>query len=215
MKPTYKVVIFDLDGTIGNTLPLCIEAFRHSVETLSGKSISDEEIIATFGPSEEGSILKLIPNAYEKGVADYLCWYEQLHDMCPKAFDGIPELITELKGRGVQLAMVTGKGVHSTRISLQRFGMSDCFDIVETGHSKGPRKEEGLRSVLYFYTGIDKKEVLYVGDAPSDILACQHTGIAIAAAAWADTACPEKLLELKPDVLFYSISEFSDWLLNP
>lgn len=213
MKPSFRVVVFDLDGTIGNTLPLCIEAFRRSVEPLSGKSVSDDEIVATFGPSEEGSILKLIPNAYEKGVADYLYWYEHLHDMCPEAFDGIPELIHELTIRGVHLAMVTGKGVHSTRISLQRFGLADCFDIVETGHSKGPRKADGLRAVLTYYGDVEKSQILYVGDAPSDILACQQVGIAIAAAAWADTSNPQKLLELKPDALFYSISDFSDWLL--
>jgi beta-phosphoglucomutase-like phosphatase (HAD superfamily) len=56
-----EAVIFDLDGTIANTLPLCIAAFRKSIEPLLQASISDEEIIATFGPSEEGTIRKLIP----------------------------------------------------------------------------------------------------------------------------------------------------------
>lgn len=46
-----KGVIFDLDGTLANTLPLCIQAFRQSVEPLTLQPLSDEEIIATFGPS--------------------------------------------------------------------------------------------------------------------------------------------------------------------
>ncbi len=45
-----KAVIFDLDGTLADTLPLCIQAFRQSVEPLIKRSISDDDIIATFGP---------------------------------------------------------------------------------------------------------------------------------------------------------------------
>lgn len=43
-----KTVIFDLDGTIANTLPLCIAAFRKSVEPYLNAGLSDEDIIATF-----------------------------------------------------------------------------------------------------------------------------------------------------------------------
>lgn len=48
-----KAMIFDLNGTIGNTLPLCIKAFRKSIEALMKRKITDAEIVATFGPSEE------------------------------------------------------------------------------------------------------------------------------------------------------------------
>jgi beta-phosphoglucomutase-like phosphatase (HAD superfamily) len=56
-----KTIIFDLDGTIADTLPLCIAAFKKSIEPLLGKEVSEQQIIATFGPSEEGTIRKLIP----------------------------------------------------------------------------------------------------------------------------------------------------------
>ncbi|HXS57064.1 MAG TPA: HAD hydrolase-like protein, partial [Hanamia sp.] len=67
-----KAVIFDLDGTLANTLPLCIRAFRKSIEPLINRSVSDAEIVATFGPSEEGTIMALAPDHYKKGVTDYL-----------------------------------------------------------------------------------------------------------------------------------------------
>lgn len=119
-----KAVIFDLDGTLANTLPLCIEAFRQSVEPLINRSISDAEIIATFGPSEEGTIMALAPDHYDKGVADYLYFYKNLHGMCPKPFDGIKELLVALKNKEVHVAMVTGKGKYSTAISLQYFALT-------------------------------------------------------------------------------------------
>lgn len=207
-----KAVIFDLDGTIANTIPLCLAAFRKSIEPLICRSVSDKEITDTFGPSEEGTIMTLAPNNYEQGVLDYLYFYEHLHEMCPMPFEGIIELLQKLKTRHIRLAMVTGKGKNSTEISLQKFGITHFFEKIETGHSIGARKPEGLKAVLNFFDDIHKDEIIYIGDAPSDIDACRKVGVSIVAAAWADTAEPESLMDLMPDQLFYNISDFNDWI---
>ena len=207
-----KAVIFDLDGTLGNTVPLCVAAFRKSIEPLIGRTISDEEIIATFGPSEEGTIRSLVPHNYEQGISNYLYFYGQLHDMCPKPFDGIVNILEILKKGQIRLAMVTGKGKYSTMITLQKFGIIHYFETIETGHPNGAIKAEGIEAVLNFFNDIKKNEIIYVGDAPGDIKACKKAGISIAAVAWADTAEPERLIELMPDQLFYSISDFKAWI---
>lgn len=207
-----SALIFDLDGTIADTLPLCIAAFRQSIEPLINRSLSDEEIIATFGPSEEGTIMLLAPNHFEKGIAGYLSFYKSLHAMCPLPFEGISALLDMLRIKGIHIAMVTGKGIHSTAISLKQFGIDDYFEQVETGWVHGPGKPEGIESVLDSFAGTPKEEVIYVGDSPGDIIASRKTGIAVIAAAWARSAEPEKLASLNPDELFYSVEEFSDWL---
>ncbi|MGS2741253.1 HAD family hydrolase [Sinomicrobium sp. M5D2P17] len=207
-----KGVIFDLDGTIANTLPMCIAAFRKSIEPLTGKTVSDEEIVATFGPSEEGTILALAPDHYDEGVSAYLRCYEELHHMCPRPFDGIVELLETLKDNEVRVAMVTGKGKNSADISMDKFGITSYFEKIETGHPGGPRKVEGIRACMDFFGDLDKSEVIYVGDAPSDIESCRVAGVPIVAAAWAETAEPEKLKLLKPEELFYNVEDFIDWL---
>ena len=209
-----KAIIFDLDGTLANTLPLCIEAFRQSVQPLINRAISDAEIIATFGPSEEGTIMALAPDHYDKGVADYLRFYKTLHNICSTPFNGIKELLVALQRKGIRIAMVTGKGKHSTAISLQYFGLEDFFEIIETGSPNGQKKAEGIQQVLEFLIGIQKEEVIYVGDAPSDIIASRNAGVRVVAAAWAATAEPEKLIALSPDELFYTIEDFTDWLYS-
>ena len=208
----FKAVIFDLDGTLGDTLPLCIQAFKQSIEPLTGRTLTDAEITAKFGPSEEGTIMALAPDHYEKGVADYLHFYETLHSQCSQPFEGIIPLLDMVKAKGVNIAMVTGKGRHSTAISLQQFKLIPYFELIETGSPEGPRKAEGLQLIIDQWTDIEKQEVLYVGDAPSDITACRKAGIPIATAAWAVTAEPEKLIALHPDYLFYTIPEFTAWL---
>ncbi len=206
--------MFDLDGTIANTLPLCIQAFRQSIEPLINRTLTDEEIIATFGPSEEGTIKALAPLAYDEGVKSYLHYYEQLHKMCPATFDGIEDLLNHLKEKGIHVSMVTGKGKYSTAISLKHFKLSNFFEIIETGAPSGPRKVDGIKAVLSALPELKPEEVIYVGDAPSDIEASRKVGIPVVAAAWAETAEPEKLIPLKPDEIFYNIEEFKNWLYS-
>lgn len=207
-----KAVIFDLDGTLANTLPLCIEASRQSIEPLINRPVSDEDIMATFGPSEEGTIMALAPDHYDKGVSDFFKNYEQLHDMCPIPFEGMTQLLQTLKDRDVHISLVTGKGKLTTDISLKYFDIAHFFEKIETGSPRGARKVEGIQNILDSLPGISKDEVIYVGDFPSDIVASRKAGIPVVAAAWAETAEPKKLLELHPDELFYTIQDFSDWL---
>lgn len=145
-----KAVIFDIDGTVANTIPIIIQAYRQAVEPLVHRPLSDDEIVATFGPLEEGSIRAIAPEDYKKGTADFLRIYKELHDMCPHPFDGITELLNTLKSKGVKVALSTGKGKESTDISLQRFNLHGFFDIIETGSPEGSRKIEAMKYFTRF-----------------------------------------------------------------
>ncbi|ANQ51700.1 HAD hydrolase-like protein [Flammeovirga sp. MY04] len=209
-----KAVIFDLDGTIGDTVPLCIQAFRQSIEPLIDQQVSDAEIMATFGPSEEGTIMALAPNHYDKGVADYLAYYEEYHDICPSPFDGMLEVLNLLQEKQIRIAMVTGKGKYSTEISLDKFGLTDYFEIIETGIPTGPSKPEGMEKVVDYFKEIPKEEMIYVGDAPSDITASRQVGIAVVGAGWAEATEVGKLEALRADKVFKTIEEFKTWLVT-
>lgn len=205
-------VIFDLDGTVGDTLPLCIRAFKNALEPLINRSLSEEEIVATFGPSEEGTIMALAPDHYQRGLKDYLYHYKALHQMCSTPFAGIIELLKDLKENNVRTAMVTGKGNLSTEISLKQFKIKHYFKPIETGSPYGPRKPDGINAVINSFSDIAKEEMVYVGDHPTDIIASREVGIPAIAAAWAATAEPHILLPLQPDAIFYTLPEFTGWL---
>ena len=204
-------VIFDLDGTLANTLPLGIAAFRQAIEPLAGWSPTDAEIIGTFGPSEEGTIRALIPEHYDAGIAAYLHHYEMLHPSWPEPFPGIPTLLDGLKARGVRLALVTGKGPHSTVISLKWFGLETAFEEIEVGSPTGPRKAEAIRDILTKW-GMEPSEVVYVGDAPSDVTASREAGVAVIGAGWAETTDRDLLAAQHPDALLTTIEELDAWL---
>jgi phosphoglycolate phosphatase/pyrophosphatase PpaX len=205
-------IIFDFDGTLADTLPLCIRAFRSSIEPRLGRSVSDAEIIATFGPSERGTIKALIPQAYEEGVAAYLEHYEQYHADYPDLFPGIQTLLGKLQQRNVRLALVTGKGEQSALMSLAFYQLTPYFSAFGYGDLSANSKTGNINRIVTDWQ-VRPEDVLYVGDAPSDILACRQAGVPIAAAAWASTAEPEQLAELKPDALFASVGAFHEWVL--
>ncbi len=208
---TINGVIFDFDGTLADTLPLCIRAFRSSIEPHLGRSISDAEIIATFGPSEQGTINALIPHAYEEGLTAYLTHYEQYHADYPQLFPGIELLLDELQTKQVRLALVTGKGESSAAVSLKFYQLTPYFSAFGYGDLSTEHKARNISRIVADW-GLTADVVLYVGDAPSDIAASRKAGVAIASAAWASTAEPTALAELAPDALFTSVESFRNWL---
>ncbi|NLH42357.1 MAG: HAD family hydrolase [Planctomycetes bacterium] len=206
-----KTVLFDLDGTLGDTLPLCMAAFREAIEPLAGRRLSDEQIVAAFGPSEEGTVAMLLPDRKDEALLRYLERYEALHGCCPEPFPGVREILDYLKSRRVCVGLVTGKGPRSAAMTLARFGLGDCFDVVKTGEASGPVKDRRIEEVIAEFSP-PREDVLYVGDSPSDVTACRQCGIRIAAAAWSPTADVEALRAMRPDHLFTSIPPFFAFL---
>jgi phosphoglycolate phosphatase len=125
-----KLVAFDLDGTIGDTIPMCIHTFKKAVSPYCNWQLSDKEIIQTFGLNEEGTILKIVDKEYqEKALSDFYIQYQKFHRMCLAPFGGIKELITELKNRNIRVVLITGKGERSCQITLEQFDMGNSCDI--------------------------------------------------------------------------------------
>ncbi len=210
-----KAVIFDIDGTLGNTIPLCIQAFRQTVEPLVHHPLTDEEIKAAFGPNEAGTIKKLAPGSdYNKAAIDFLHHYEVLHSMCPQPFEGMLDILKTLKSKGVHLAIASGKGKESSEMTLQRFGIASFFSMVKNGSLDGKQKPGDIEQLIQSFGDVTGEETIYVGDSPSDITDSRKAGITAIAAAWATTAKADELEKEKPDELFYKVPDFAGWLHN-
>ncbi|MDR2894353.1 MAG: HAD family hydrolase [Alistipes sp.] len=208
----FKVIIFDFDGTLADSLPLCVEAFRRAVEPACGRLLTDAEIKATFGPSEEGTIAALAPQRYDECMESFLRHYDALHgEMCPSIFDGMREVLHSLKDRGFRVALVTGKGPLSCDISLGKLGLSGFFDHVGCGVAEGDIKSRRIGEILEKWE-LEPTEVLYVGDSPFDVDSCRRVGAPIAAAAWAPDARREGLIAKDPDAIFFTVADFAEWL---
>lgn len=204
-------VIFDLDGTLGDTLPVCYRAFANVFRRRLGREFSPAQIHAMFGPSEEGVLRSLCPEDADGALEEYLAEYRSAHARCPAPFAGIPRCLDLLCRRGVELAVVTGKGHRSAAISLEKFGFGDLFPVVEAGSPDRGVKPEAMGRVLGRW-GFDPGDVAAVGDSPSDVRSARRVGIASVGAAWAPGAGAGSLAACGPDWLFREVAAFRDWL---
>ncbi|MEC9487950.1 MAG: HAD-IA family hydrolase [Halanaerobium sp.] len=206
-----KGVIFDFDGTLMDSIPICLKAFRHTFYKYLGQELSEEEILATFGPTEEGIFRKMIPDRWKEALNYYLQQYDKAHLDYIKPFSGISLGLEELKEEGVQLAIVSGKGPESMKISLKYTGLDKYFSPIMTGPSRGTNKPEAIRQVLEKWQAWPRS-IIYVGDSPSDIIAARKAGVIPVAAAWSDTSKPCQFTGLKPAGIFAHPEDFFAWL---
>jgi pyrophosphatase PpaX len=204
-------IIFDFDGTLANTIPICCAAIRAALAPVTGREYSDADIIGLFGPTEDGIIRSIVGDDWHACHEAFLDAYAREHESCVEPFPGLLPILASLHERGVRLAVVTGKGQASAAISLEHIAIRDYFDVIETGSPQGAVKPQAIRRVIARW-GSEPGHVAYVGDAPSDMRDARDTGLIALAASWAETADRAALASTAPDALFTSVDSFAHWI---
>ncbi|MFA9375988.1 MAG: HAD family hydrolase [Lachnotalea sp.] len=203
-----KMVCFDLDGTIADTIPMCIEVFRKAISPYAGHTLSDYEIIRTFGMNEKGMVKSIVGDMWQPALKDFYICYERMLDMCTEPFQGIRELLEELTKRNVLITMVTGKGLETCKITMNKLQLNHYFCEYITGSDKGNCKAEGMMYLLEKYN-LRSDEFIYIGDAISDIIACENANVLCFSAAWAKSADLKALHAANSDLVFTNVSDLS------
>lgn len=168
-----KAVIFDFDGTLANTLPVCDLAFQHVFKKFDQRDLSSAEIRAMFGPSETGIIRKnLLHLNKEEAIELYYAKYLEHHAQLVAHNQEIIDLLLHLKEKGLKLGIVTGKARRSLDISLEALQMEHLFDAIITGDDViNPKPDpEGLFKALSLL-GAEPHEAMFIGDSDADIQA--------------------------------------------
>ena len=213
MKTKFKGVIFDIDGTLTYTNKLIFKSFNHIAKKYLGRKYSDEEIIAFFGPTEDVILKELCKENYELARKDYYNYYKENHSIA-QMYDGIRELIIDLKNCGVLLSIFTGKGRTSSLITLDELGITKYFDMIVTGddvynHKPSP---EGIIKFLKKFN-LNPNKVLMIGDAPSDVKASKKAGVHIASVVW-DSYSETEVIKLNGENIFHSVTELRDYIFK-
>lgn len=207
-----KAVIFDMDGTLGDTLALCVECFTRCVQERTGRRPSVQEVMSHFNVSDRGvlgGLLAMDPDDPELPVDRMVAIYEEIHDQyAPAPFPGAVELLKRLRARGLRLGLITGKEAYTAEPTLRHFGMEGLFDAQRYGVPAYNCKAERMAELLSLWN-LRPEEVVYVGDAPADIELSHRVGMRVINAAWASAtegdhaAC----LALHPD---YRLTDFNE-----
>jgi pyrophosphatase PpaX len=206
-----KGILFDLDGTLADTVPVCVSAFQSTVEHFSGLHMSEAEVVSHFGLTEVGMLAKVLgPEQMDEVVPFYLGEYKRYHNLCQRPFEGLDAVFEALSRKGIATALVTGKGPETAEISLRILGLERRAEFVEVGFPDRADKPYSLRRALERW-GMEPHEAAYVGDMPSDMDAARSVGVLALGAAWAESSL------LPPSggpaaVSFASVPGFVEWV---
>jgi len=208
-----RCIIFDMDGTLTETNRLIFDSFNFIVQKYKGRTLPDHEITALFGPPEEGALVQIVgEDRLGRAMEEYLEYYRSNHRRLARLVPGMKEVLEDIRAKGRHTALFTGKGVHTTTITLQEFGLTGYFDFVVTGNDVQHHKPsaEGILKILRHFQ-VEAHEAVMVGDAVADVKAAREAGVPIAAVLW-DSYGKERVLRMKTDFVFHNVHEFHDWL---
>lgn len=194
-----KGIVFDLDGTLVDSLSYTFDAFNHAVTLHGGRPRPPQEIMRYFGRAETEIFAQLVGRGQAtKAYEAFRSHLDQSMGRMP-LHEGVGDLLEKLKSAGVPLSIFTGRSWDTTELILTHHRLLDRFVTVvaddHVGHSKP--SPEGLHLALSRMR-LEPPDVLFVGDSPMDIQAAHAAGSSGVAALWDLLASRERLSSCSP-----------------
>lgn len=185
----YNTYIFDLDGTLLDTLQDLANAVNHAMREMNYPERTVDEVRRFIGNGIRMLIKRAAPQGisvedYEKTLAVFTAYYlDHIADFT-KPYDGIAEVIETLKSKGCKVAVVSNKADEAAKKVVKDY-FGDIFDMVVGKMDRFPSKPEP-DSVLYVIEtlGADKDKCIYSGDSEVDVQTAHNAGLPCVGVTW-------------------------------
>ncbi|MGI5055328.1 HAD family hydrolase [Treponema socranskii] len=185
----YKAVIFDMDGTILDTLDDLVSSVNYALEANGLPKRTREEVRRFVGNGAVKLIRRAVPEGTEDDLFDkvfalYTSYYDVHCADATKPYDGITELLALLRSKGVKTAVVSNKPDEAVRILAETY-FPHLFDAA-VGTREGIKTKPAPDSVFEIIKtiGAEKKDCVYVGDSEVDMETAKNAGIPCISVSW-------------------------------
>lgn len=184
-----ELFIFDMDGTILNTIEDITNAVNYILEKNRFPKRTVDEVKLFVGNGLLKTLQRSVPKGTGQDIVDemfpeFVEYYKGHSNICTKPYDHIADVIRELKASGKHTAVVSNKRDEAVKNLCDIF-FSGCFDM-SIGDMEGiPRKPEPdmvYRVIDYF--GTPKEKVVYIGDSDVDLKTAENSGVDCIAVSW-------------------------------
>lgn len=204
----YPIVVFDLDGTLLDSLKTTFQALDHAVSPRRGRPLEIKDLVHLLRHTDTEILNMLLDESLvEAALQDYLDFYRSpAGHIAP--FEGIVDLLRDLRSAGVPLAVVTGRGRRSLDILLEQSGLSDLLEVVVAADDGFGRKP--ATDIIEHATGrlgIQTQGGLMVGDGPDDVRCGRAAGMTTVTTRWCGLIPMEQIEAVKPDHLVETVGE--------
>jgi pyrophosphatase PpaX len=180
-------ILFDLDGTLIDSIELILGSARHAFTGFAGKAPTDEEWRAGIGRRLQTVLREYAPDdaEAERLFQRYRAYQLEHHDRLIRAYDGIVELVELLASTGHPMALVTSKSDWMAEKALVHVGLDRLIPTIVgcdtcVNHKPHPEPVERALALL----GVAAADALFVGDSPHDVESGRAAGVTTVGVAW-------------------------------
>ena len=184
MRPA---VLFDLDGTLIDSIELILGSARHAFTGFAGRSPSDEEWRAGIGRPLQAVLREYASDdaEAERLLQRYRAYQLEHHDRLVRPYEGIVDVVRDLAEAGHPMALVTSKADWLAERALVHVGLDRLIPTVVgcdtcTNHKPHPEPVERALALL----GAPADGALFVGDSPHDVESGRAAGVGTVGVAW-------------------------------
>lgn len=181
-----QLVIFDLDGTLTDSAQGIVSSFRHALG-LVGAVVPDGDLAGmVVGPPMHHTLRRLgLGERTDAAIAAYRADYTTRGWAINRLFEGIPELLADLRSAGVRLAVATPKAEPTAQRILAHFGLDEHFEVIAGASVDGSRatKADVVAHALA-QLGTTPERILMVGDRSHDVEGAAAHGIDTVVVGW-------------------------------
>ena len=184
MKRT--ALVFDLDGTLVDSLPDLRAALNAMLQGLDRPDISDTEVRHMIGDGSRALVERAlvatggIPSDFEAAHQHFLALYEASPTKLSRLYEGVNETLLALRESGARLAICTNKPQAATLVVLDGFGLTDHFEVVLGGDALAFRKPDPRHLLVAIERlGAQPGQAIMIGDNENDHAAACAAGVPI------------------------------------
>lgn len=185
----YKTVIFDLDGTLLDTLDDLADACNYALTQVNYPARTLDEVRRFVGNGIARLMELALPNGldnpdYDKALSVIRAYYDSHNRIKTAPYGGILELLDELNRRGYRLAVVSNKPDSSVKPLVREYfgNRFECAIGDQAGIARKPAPDLVLRAAEEM--GVSLDTAVYVGDSEVDILTAKNTGLPCISVTW-------------------------------
>lgn len=185
----YKTYIFDLDGTLLDTLDDLTTSVNYALRMAGLPEKSLDEVRAFVGNGVRKLMVRSVPGGdqhvgFEKILSLFREYYSQHDKDKTRPYPGIIEMLKTLKSRGARIAVVSNKFNTATQ-SLCKYYFGELVEVA-VGEHDGVKKKPApdIVNEALGLLGVDREDAVYVGDSDVDIMTARNSGLPCISVLW-------------------------------